>query len=89
MKKHLPLALSLAVLLPSCIATRPAGGVIHADGTRSGTSKQIVFLRTYDAAAAADVAQDAAGITTLTGVEGVKRRARAFGSAYITTVTGK
>lgn len=77
-----------AVLLASCVTTRPYHATTRHNGTRVGVSKQVVFLRGYDANEALHVAQDNAGITVVDSLT-VKRRVRAFGSSFVTTVTGK
>ncbi len=77
-----------AVLLAACTTTRPLTAHVRPNGTRVGVSKQVVFLRAYDSNEALHVAQDNAGITVVDSLT-VKRRARAFGSSFITTVTGK
>jgi len=79
--------LVLAALLASCSTTRPYNAYTLPNGTRVGQSKQIVFLRPYDAQQGSAVAMDHAHITKPDSLH-VKRRVRAFGSAYITTVTG-
>lgn len=77
-----------ALLFASCVTTRPHHAAMRPDGTRVGVSKQVVFLRAYDSNEALHVAQDNAGITVVDSLT-VKRRVRAFGSSFITTVTGK
>ena len=87
MKKCLPVLLS-CVLLTACIHTRPLTAARRADGVRVGVSRQTVFLKAYDQHEAIAVAMDHAEITVLDS-SWVKRRPRAFGSAYVVTVTGK
>lgn len=76
------------VSLCGCSSTRPLDAYTRTNGTRVGVSKNVVFLRGYDANEGLAVAQDNAGITSVDSVT-VRRRVRAIGSAYITTVTGK
>jgi len=77
-----------ALVLSSCTVTRPLDARTTPNGARIGSSKQIVFLRGYDAAEGTAVAMDHAGLTAIDSVA-VKRRIRAFGSAYITIVKGR
>lgn len=79
----------LAFVLASCSTTRPHGSpYVRTDGTRVGASKQVVFLRKRDETAALHVAMDNAGITVVDSIR-TNRRVRAFGTSFITTVTGK
>lgn len=87
MKKTV-LALLLAATCAACITTRPLTAARRGDGTRVGVSRQTVFLKAYDQHEAVAVAMDNAGIQVLDSTW-VKRRPRAFGSAYTVTVTGK
>jgi len=85
--KKTMLALLLPAVLCSCISTRPFLAVVNPDGSRTAISKQVVFLRSYDQAAAIDVAMDHGDFTQYTTSE-VRRVPRAFGSSYFTQVTG-
>lgn len=81
-------SLLCAVLLASCVTTRPYHATMRQNGTRVGVSKQVVFLRKRDETAALHVAMDNAGITVVDSIR-TNRRVRAFGTSFITTVTGK
>lgn len=77
-----------AMIFGGCVTTRPLDAYTRPDGTRVGTSKQIVVFRPYDMATAIHVAQDNAGITMIDTARH-RMRVRAVGSTYITTVIGK
>lgn len=81
-------AMLLVLFCSGCSTTRPLDAYTRTNGTRVGVSKNVVFLRGYDANEGLAVAQDHAGITHVDSLT-VKRRIRAIGSAYITTVTGR
>lgn len=76
---------AFALLLTGCVTTRPHSATVLPDGTRVGVSRQHVFLRAYDAAAASAVAMDHANLSAIDSIA-VKRRPAAFGSVYLTTV---
>lgn len=79
--------LFFALLLTGCATTRPLDARVLPNGHKEASSKQVVFMRGYDANAGVSVALDHAGLSAADSVA-VKRRIRAFGSAYITTVRG-
>lgn len=77
----------LAMSMTSCVSTKPLDARVLPDGTRTGSSKQVVFLCGYQSPEAVAVAMDYANLKAVQSVD-VKRRVRAFGTAFITTVQG-
>lgn len=79
--------LLLCLVLASCSAVAPVSITQRPDGSRVSVTRSTVFLKAYDPQGPIDIAK-AQGITAVDSMS-TRRRPRAFGSAYITTITGK